>query len=102
MEDGADGLEDHYIEHALNILFDHVADHVGIGHHLRHLIKLNLLFKIPSFFCAEVRFSLFDAMLRQKVGILSDTARSDHGTTMLNFIFDFFERGLNIQQLIAI
>lgn len=54
LENGTDGLENHYIQHALNILLNHVTDHVWIRHHLCHLIKLNLLFKVARVFLAVV------------------------------------------------
>lgn len=96
LEYRANGLEDHDIQHTLNILLDHVADHVGICHHLRHLIELDFLLKVASVFCAKVRLALFDTLLGQEVGILSYSSGAEHGTPVLHIIFYFLERRLNI------
>jgi hypothetical protein len=83
LENGADRLENHYIQHALNILLNHVTNHIWIGHHLCHLIELYLLFKVTAIFLAEIRLSLLHAIFGKEVGMFSDTARAEHGATML-------------------
>ena len=54
LENGANGLENHDVEYALNVLLDHVADHVGIRHHLCHLVELDLLFEVAGVLCTKV------------------------------------------------
>ena len=102
LKDCANGLEDHYIQHALNILLNHITDHIWVGHHLGHLVELYLLFKVTSVFCTEVRLPLLHTLLWKIIGILSDTARAHHSTSMLQFLLNLFERCLDIHKIILV
>lgn len=73
LKNGANGLENHDIEHTLYVLLDHVTDHVGIRHHLSHLVELDFLLKVACVLGAEVCLSLLHALLRQEIGMFANS-----------------------------
>ena len=52
-EDGTDSREHEYVEHTLNIGFDHVSHHIWVLKHC-HLVEFNFLTKIACLGSAKV------------------------------------------------
>ena len=66
-EDGSDCPEHSDVDDALDVLLDHVAHHVWVLHHARHLVELHLFLEVTCLRSAEEGFPLLYRIFREEV-----------------------------------